>query len=112
MTPGFPKPSQRFECVSVAEKGKVEPRLGEKASPMRERPGFRRATGGFSLGRERPRLGEKLGRQVLRPGEDDPGQCPERNPGYHVTRSSDRKRLGLGPSRVFSDGRSGGIVLP
>ncbi|CAL0318397.1 unnamed protein product [Lupinus luteus] len=35
-------------------------------------------------------------------------QCPERNPRYHVTRSADRKRLGLGPSRVFSDGRSGG----
>ncbi|CAL0328365.1 unnamed protein product [Lupinus luteus] len=93
------------------------PRLGEKGPAWARTPRIWKTSGGFSLGREclawarPPRLGENG-----TPGRGWPRlltvfnwQCPERNPGYHVTRSTDSKRLGRGPSRVFSDGRSGGL---
>ncbi|CAL0305285.1 unnamed protein product [Lupinus luteus] len=72
-----------------------------------------------------PRLSENapLGREFPRLGEDGPGYAHKRDMYYHGTRSAmprkesqkprnestDHKRLGRGPSRVFSDGRSGGL---
>ncbi|CAL0321352.1 unnamed protein product [Lupinus luteus] len=95
----------------------TECRLGEGASLGRERSrlgenaqDFELATGGFSLGREclawarMPRLGEsshawaRMAQAMRRKESRKP-----RN------ESTDRKRLGRGPSRVFSDGHSGGL---
>ncbi|CAL0320060.1 unnamed protein product [Lupinus luteus] len=59
-----------------------------------------------------PRLGENgpLGREIPRLGEDGPvGAMPRKESRKPRNESTDRKRRGRGPSRVFSDGRSGGL---
>ncbi|CAL0333798.1 unnamed protein product [Lupinus luteus] len=124
-----------FECVSEVEKGKVGIfalgcRLGEGASLGRERSrlgenaqDFELATGGFSLGREClawARMPAWARFPTL--GRGWPRRCPEK--GYVLSRneivrpamprkesrkprneSTDRKRLGRGPSRMDSFAR-------
>ncbi|CAL0317061.1 unnamed protein product [Lupinus luteus] len=102
-----------FECVSEVEKGKVgifalECRLSEGASLGRERSrlsenaqDFELASGGFSLGREclawarMPRLGESS-HAWARMAQ----AMPRKESRKPRNESTDRKRLGRGPSRM------------
>ncbi|CAL0299590.1 unnamed protein product [Lupinus luteus] len=117
MTPGSRKPSQSrkgqswYFCPRSRRLGETKCRLSEGASLGRERSrlgenaqDFELASGGFSLGREclawarMPRLGESS-HAWARMAQAMPRK-ESRKPRNELT---DRKRLGRGPSRVFSD---------
>ncbi|CAL0311139.1 unnamed protein product [Lupinus luteus] len=111
---GGPKGRESSPGAGLLSPGRARPRPGEPASP----------------GRRKSRPGEKItvamAKIVARATVSRPGEVqtlffdlflmdlslkamPRKESRKPRNESTDRKRLGRGPSRVFSDGRSGGL---